>query len=225
MNNRERIKIKQNNNDNPSQKFNNQYTQQSNQNLNLQNENIQQSYQIEQSQNQNIQQSIQIQQPQNQPSQMINEQIPQQQIPLQPYYVNQPYIIQQPYIQYNQSPPQNVIVVNQILPQLSPIRFSSIYPKCVVCPYCGQKRETKVKESFSICTCFYYIFIIIVFPLGILTCQFHNCSCQDCKDCCTCNCNCDKKCCYDGIHYCSNCGNYLGEYNSNKCDTNNYINL
>ena len=164
--------------------------------------------------------TIGIQQPQKQGLQLINESIPQQAIPIQPNLLNQPNIIQQ---QYNQpinviphQTPQNVVVVNQILPQV-PIQFHSIYPTIITCPYCMQTMETIVEESFNFgkCLCFFCCFCLALLSGDSSCCK--ECCCYLCCCCFCCQkCNCDCKCFNDGFHYCSKCQKFLGEYPPKK---------
>ena len=184
---------------------------------------------ISEKMNEPIQQSVKHQETNPLPLQHLNLQDPQPVMLMQSYPVNQVYA-NQPYtmpIIISQNP-QNIIIKNQILPSLTPIKFSSVYPKTVDCPYCNRTIKTEVEENFNVFTCIYCCILIILFPLAICNldckcsindcfniifcCECNKCNC-DCCDCCD-DCRCDCKCCMDGTHYCPICRTKLGKYNS-----------
>ena len=186
-------------------------------------------------QNKNISQGVPINQPNNVPQQPLvyyqNIQVPQQpgvqQYPQQPYIINQPIIYQQPYNQQMIIYPnqlnnliipnqQNLIVNNQVSPIAKPIKWT-MNPRLIICPFCQKNIKTRVEEEFNFLTC---IILTILLPLALFA---GACYCKG--DCCS-----KKKeeekdetevieerdtcciCCYDGTHYCPECGKILGEH-------------
>ena len=151
-----------------------------------------------------LQQNVYIQQPFQNQQQSLNQQAIQFQpiIYQQPYY--QPGVVQTVPIQLNN------IIVNQNEPKPTIFRKN---PTTTICPFCNQKVDTKIEESFNVCTCL-TIFFFIFFPFGFWN---FNCTCRcaedGCKECCICDDCCDFSC-YDCTHKCSNCGKIVGEYDS-----------
>ena len=186
---------------------------------------------------QNSGQTPQISQQNNIPQQQPiifyqNLQFPQQsgvqQNPQPQYIINQSMIYQQPYGQpviINPNQP-GIIVNNQILPQITPIKWT-IYPRLVICPFCMKNIKTRVEEEFNYtlcCLCSIFIplicFAVIASGAG---CACGGCGCSDKaqeeKDVTEVREPRDKCClisgCYDGNHYCPECGNFLGKYKAN----------
>ena len=160
--------------------------------------------------------SQQINIPQQQPIILYqNLQFPQQQgvqqNPQPQYIINQPIIYQQPYGQpviINSNQP-GIIVTNQILPQITPIKWT-IYPRLVICPFCMKNIKTRVEEEFNCQTCCISLFFIPLLCLALLG----GCNCSDNaqeekKDETEVKEPRDKCCliseCYDGNHYCPEC--------------------
>ena len=225
MDKSERHQITQENNNNSIQKYNNNNSIQKYNN----NKSIQKTKHNQRTKHKKTsEKSIGIQQPQKQSLQLINDPIPQQVIPIQPNMLNQPYIIQQQYNQpINVKPPptpQNVIVINQVIPPSTPIQFESIYPTTITCPYCMQTMQTIVEENFNFAKCLCFFFCIC-----LAICLGDSSFCKECCGycCCCCCCCCNKskndcKCFNDGYHYCSNCQKFLGEYPPKRCDCSIY---
>ena len=195
-------------------------------------------------QNKNISQGVPINQPNNVPQQPLvyyqNIQVPQQpgvqQYPQQPYIINQPIIYQQPYNQQMIIYPnqlnnliipnqQNLIVNNQVSPIAKPIKWT-MNPRLIICPFCQKNIKTRVEEEFNSLTCCIWLSCIILFPLALYAVGSSGASCGG--DCCSKKKEEQKKdeneviekndksciCCYDGIHYCPECGKVLGVYKS-----------
>ena len=165
-----------------------------------------------------------------------NIQFPQQpgiqQYPQQQFIINQPIIYQQQYgqpviIQQNGiiDPNQpNIIVNNQVLPMVTPIKWT-INPRLVICPFCQKNIKTRVEKEFSPLTCCIWASCIILLPLLLLAAASGG-GCAG--DCCSKKKEEEKKdeteviekndecciCCYDGTHYCPECGKVLGIYKS-----------
>ena len=159
-----------------------------------------------------------------------------QQFPVQQYIINQPIFYQQPYAQpvIINSNQQNIIN-NQVLPTITPIKWT-IHPRLIVCPFCMKNIKTKVEEKFNYVTLCFWIIFLILLPLALFAALAGGATCGQC----TCDCCCSKKkeekeeekeeekkedieviekrdkcccisCCYDGTHYCPECGKVLGE--------------
>ena len=109
----------------------------------------------------------------------------------------------------NDQKTKNVIIVNQQLPTVTPITFTT-NPVQMVCPYCLQNIVSNVEKNFNCLTCLFYLFISALCAIPILICNG------------ICNsgglnfgyCNCDCDCCCDAEHFCPNCGKIIGSHNS-----------
>ena len=141
--------------------------------------------------------------------------------------INQPIIYQQQYVQpiiiqqngmINQNQ-TNIIVNNQVMPMVTPIKWT-INPRLVICPFCQKNIKTRVEKEFSTLTCCKWLLFVFALPLLLLGLAAGGCA-GDCgskkekeknkdetevieknEECCL--------CCYDGTHYCPECGKVLG---------------
>ena len=110
--------------------------------------------------------------------------------------------------------PPNAYITNQIGPVMPyPSLNYGLDPNVTInkfCPYCGQKYEPRVEESFNCCTCFAYIFLILLIPILLVLAAYSGCQNVNCNNGCDCNCcycgTCQCNCCMDKNFYCSKCG-------------------
>ena len=98
------------------------------------------------------------------------------------------------------------IVINQEMPTLTPISFSS-NPVDLTCPFCKKRITSNVEINFNCCTCLLYLLISILCALPCLFCSafFHLENIY---------CNCDCNCCCDATHKCPNCQKIIGIHES-----------
>ena len=61
---------------------------------------------------------------------------------------------------------QNLIVNNQVLPMVTPIKLT-INPRLIICPFCQKNIKTRVEEEFNYLTCFIWLSCIIILPLAL----------------------------------------------------------
>ena len=175
------------------------------------------------------------------PQQVQNIPMVQQQY-MMPYPPNQNYPLS--YEQFGQPividpipPIQPEIIINQPVPIAIQKIYCGKHPGTGLCPYCSRPIHTKVFRSCNCATVFYYLTVILFFPIAMffLCCGTESCCC-DCDivnsccvcccigNCCDCNCDCnyckcDCDCCFDSRHFCPDCGKFIGEYNTcrRKC--------
>ena len=114
----------------------------------------------------------------------------------------------------------NSYIINQVTPeQYETMKFGfTAIP--IICPFCQKNIITRIEETFNCCTCFLYIFIILLIPILLILAVYSGCRNVHCNNGCDCTCaccvggTCDCKCCFDTDHYCSYCGKKIGSRNS-----------
>ena len=117
--------------------------------------------------------------------------------------------------------PYDSFIKNQKTPSNKVSSKFGFESKPIVCPYCQQSSSTLIEESFNCCTCFIYIFVILLIPILLILAAYSGCHNVHCDNGCDCDCGCtccgqgcDCKCCFDTIHFCPMCGKQIGIRNS-----------
>ena len=81
------------------------------------------------------------------------------------------------------------------------------------CSHCNKTVETELKKRCNLCSCFFYIFAIFIFPIiCIFTCDLSVLN----QNCCCCLDNNECDCCCDYVRKCPNCGEYI--YRDDSCE-------
>ena len=119
-------------------------------------------------------------------------------IPLQEQSFSNPNIQNQYYQQGAYQSPQQLIVNQQINPQIIYIDSSNLKtsPCSMACPFCKSQISTQVKKSFNWFNCIFCLWAGICCWAGLQYCKNKEINC------------------YDSEHFCPVCHSKIGDYSS-----------